>query len=498
MPNQGRREVVLNAIRNALGYIKTGTEIDYCDDLPKDLYSFIDPCISTDGWTYNSEGETPTLDESLFIYGGASINLGKKAGGNTVIYEKTLSVPVDATNLTVGGMYFYYTGIVALHATQGLEIRIGSDDSNYYRKQYGNASLDLDVLVNYGWVFADEDVIGTPDIGNIAYISVRIRTTVPSAVIPLGDAKMDLWFLFNPEGWFPFGGASMPPKVFTDGDVAQGTACVGFGKFGFAEVNCSIMRDFAAIGETFDLTGGEIETWFKVHDKTKLFEEAAPGFPSIYIIVGNAVNKFYMKYIYYADIQDQVNDKTSGWNKIRYNIEDESDLAINSPDISDITLIGLIVTADAIETEIPLGDLRTDFWRAFDVEEEIYNLDVEGVYRYKMNVHQVPVTPSIVMAAMDEDCESKVYPTMYRTLQIGLDGWIHLTDEDLLDKELGKFADDIQVALFNNTQLSDIVQFVAIRKFEFSVRKGTQNYGVLTIMISVGYVVNQKNPALEG
>ena len=174
MPDDTRREQILNALECTLSTIKTGTSMDFCNCFAQPVYELLDRCEVTTGWNYYDEAAAPTVNSVTFVEGLKSLNLGKTGtGGKDARYEKTISPPVDATDL-VGLMNVYVKDTTGLATSKCFTIKFGSDSSNYYEMTVNKGGVDTDVWLRYGREWDDMTQVGLPDITAISFISFII------------------------------------------------------------------------------------------------------------------------------------------------------------------------------------------------------------------------------------------------------------------------------------------------------------------------------------
>lgn len=86
--------------------------------------------------------------------------------------------------------------ITYLTGTNTMEIRIGSDSSNYYYNTYDNGTI------TNGWNIIMEDVsslgtIGSPDISALDYLYIGFNTSASTGTVPADVLRMDYWHLIN-------------------------------------------------------------------------------------------------------------------------------------------------------------------------------------------------------------------------------------------------------------------------------------------------------------
>lgn len=499
MPDDSIREKVLKRLNCVLANIRSGTIIEACNALPDPFFEVLDGCDdqdSVDGWVPSGSADTPTLNTTTFFKAPGAINIIKLSGAPPVaILTKTLDTPFDATT-KLGSLVLRSADVSQLHGTNAAKIKFGTDASNYFLRVFGRSTFQDNIFIDLQVGIDDiagtpATIVGSPDITQIQFIEITIQTPIAGTIISEGDLIMDYWSLLDPTRWIPVNSGEAPEVQTEDPPPVVGVSYIGFGR---RAPNIDLAFGIAHFFPTpLDLTAVQLEAWMFAHDKTVLNPISAVG--SLGIILATTETDFFAKTLFYPDILDRINDITSGWNQILFRPETESDLTVGSPDIENIVAISILGFADA-DTTIPVGDFGIDFIRLVDVAGA-YRTDVKQVYRYKIGTYQTMGTPIIMMAALNEKKVSKVYPLVHNTLTVGIDCEIELADEAVLDKELGKLATDIEIALAAQQTLWGVARYVEPKNWEFSVKEGTST-GILTGEIEIEYVTNQLDPTKQG
>lgn len=499
MPNESIREKVLQALLCTLANIQSGKIIEACTSLPEPFFILMNGCddqADIDLWSESLNAAAPTLNSVGFLQGTGAMNIGKTGvAGKDAVYEITLPSSVDATG-KLGGGFLFVTTANDYDNANAYTIRIGTDDSNYWETSDGQGSFTdgawnpMVVNIDADPAFGIPTVVGAPDKTDINYIYVRIRTSTGPTTIPLGDARLDFFTLGDADAWIPTGGASIPEVDTTEKVV--GLASIAFGKLANAPTPFGLERKLTT---AIDATGGKFSVWFYVQDKTELSNVPPFGY-SLAALFGQNLTNYWVKFMFHDDINDVDNDLSTGWNHLEFDPLTEADFIAGSPDITAIDFVVVGAIGDSIAAPIETGNLRVDLIKVSGVDGTYHN-DIKEVYRYKINFQQTPASPNIMFAALDEDLESKTYPIIDNKLRVSFDAEATLPDEAILDKELGKLAADIQIALATRQELWGYAKYVELKQIAFNVKKGTHT-GILTGIIEVGFTSNQLDPTKQG
>lgn len=165
--------------------------LDNCDSLG----------VGPNDWQDSADASAAALDTTNFQEKGASIKLGKTGtGGATFSYTRTLAATVDGSSATEFAIWLnpvIATDYDKLASTDALELRIGSDSSNYKSIKFDRAELIV------GWqrlkvTISDMTDTSSPDMSALDYLSVILKTTNASDTITSGNILMDYWTLTWP------------------------------------------------------------------------------------------------------------------------------------------------------------------------------------------------------------------------------------------------------------------------------------------------------------
>jgi hypothetical protein len=240
--------------------------------------------------------------------------------------------------------------------------------------------------------------------------------------------------------------------------------------------------------------GKTIKLEFFVHDKSVLngfgvfLQDSANGRE-----VGAAV-------LYYCVEDTSALD--DGSNTLTLSIDDDFTEAHElEPEIplvnrEDICSVGLIigVKEEFWDVGIPIGNIYIDNISVLDARFKIKQFC--EVTRYGAVGPQFSAYPALGVSALEAEDEYRVYPAVVEKLRVAVDVWCALSPEDILDRELGKAAADLQVAISSDQQLGGLASYVFIKRLRFSVSK-TRTEGVLQAELEIGYTMNFDNPAAQ-
>ncbi len=502
MPGDSIREKVLQRIQNLLAAIQSGFIVEPSNALPEPPFLPVDLLndqASVDEWVPSLQALTPELYTGPIVPFNlpGCMSLIKGSGGTQAALTRTFAEGFDAT-FKVGVMVFRFNDVNQIAVNNSVVVRFGTDASNYYEftynrsafnsGQWGSVSVNIDGGASGG---SPPVIIGNPDKTNIAWVQMEVKSVTGGTTFVTGDVLVDFVVLYDVTSWLPTGGAS-PPELIFDNQAVIGTFSVGFGHIVGADTNFGVEKTF---GTGFDGTGGEVEAFIFIKDKSVYQNNPPLGF-SAGILAGNDAQNWYGKFLFHSDLRDQVNDRGSGWNRIIFDPLTESDFIAGTPNITDLKWFTLGGAVQDASTLIPTGNIRIDFIRIIGVDGP-YNHDIKKVYRYSISSQQTSGTPTMTMAALNEEQEVKLYPIIESKLIIGIDTEIELPSEALLDQELGRAQDDIQVALASQQELWGIARYIKVLNLEFHVREGTHT-GILTTNIEVAFTFNQLDPTKQG
>lgn len=154
-------------------------------------YTEVDDCDATTGWSASTDGSIAlNTTDGENVEGTGCLNLVKSGTTTAVVgYSKTTS-SVDFTGKQFWG-WIYITDLTNLATTTCLEIRFGSDNTNYYYKRYDKA----DLIAGTNWFhFSTATATGTtgsPAVAACDYTEVRLTGTSSAATWTGTTMRMD-------------------------------------------------------------------------------------------------------------------------------------------------------------------------------------------------------------------------------------------------------------------------------------------------------------------
>lgn len=501
MHNHSVREKVLERLQNLLGAIQSGLIVEPSNALPEPIVQVMDACddqASVDGWSPSPQTDLPTLNTNTSYDFGNSINLIKTGSGtNAPTWAKLLSTSFDATGKIV--VMALKPTVSKLAVANALTLRAGSSPTDYYEYQVGSSAM-----VDQAWqVFGVNidggiqggppvtQIVGNPDKTAIILLQIELKLANATITLAADEMVMDYWIIYDVAAWLPSGGARVPELIF-DNQAVTGSYSIGTGHIPNSDALFGLVKTFLI---PFDGTGGDIECWIFVKDKTKL-SNSPPNNYSVGILAGSDSANWYGRFLFHNDLRDQVNDRGNGWNRIIFDPLTESDIIAGTPTINNLAWFTIGGIALNTSIDIPIGDFRLDLVRIIG-PTGTYSMDIKKVYRYAIASQQTPGTPSIMMSAIDEDREPEIYPEISARLRVGLDVEIELPAEYILDQELGRAADNIQIAIASQRDLWGIARYMRIVSLSFHAREGIHT-GIVTIIVEIGFTFNQDDPTKQG
>ena len=161
-------------------------------------YALLDDFTSTASWIGVSGGsDTITLSINYtgdnINHGISCMNVAKSGTNNAVITISNASI--TSTNFTEKELNvdIYTDSIDDLTTTNCVEIRFGSDSSNYYYKKWSKTSF-----ANTSWttlsmqtIDTDCDVTGSPEIASCDYFAVIVTLAAVTTTLTAGDIRLD-------------------------------------------------------------------------------------------------------------------------------------------------------------------------------------------------------------------------------------------------------------------------------------------------------------------
>ncbi len=160
------------------------------------MFQQIDAADATTDWSASTDGViTLNTTNGEFNQGTGALNI-TKTGSTTdnVTYSKTLSSSFDFTN-SLFKLEFYVedTSELASAGSTQVEIRIGSDSSNYYSKTFDNIAQGnwISLSLRHNSTDSSASTTGTPDATSSAYVAIKITYSASGTTVTAGDMRLD-------------------------------------------------------------------------------------------------------------------------------------------------------------------------------------------------------------------------------------------------------------------------------------------------------------------
>lgn len=104
-------------------------------------YTDVDDCDSTTGWSASTDGSVAlNTTDGEYIEGTGCLNLVKSGTTATAVTFNKTTTSVDFTSKTLW-TWVYFTALTDLATTNCVEVRFGSDSSNYYYRRWNKSDL---------------------------------------------------------------------------------------------------------------------------------------------------------------------------------------------------------------------------------------------------------------------------------------------------------------------------------------------------------------------
>jgi len=167
------------------------------------MYLLLDACDATTDWSASTDGVIAlNTTNNQVNEGTGALNITKTGGTvDNVTYSKTLSTTFDFTRSEFR-LDFYCEDITELVATgsTAVEIRIGSDSSNYYayvfdRTKIGQAAWST-LTIKFDSDASDASTTGSPDATACDYVAIKITYASSATTVTVGDNRLD-YIRFN-------------------------------------------------------------------------------------------------------------------------------------------------------------------------------------------------------------------------------------------------------------------------------------------------------------
>lgn len=167
------------------------------------MYLSLDACDATTDWSASTDGVialNTTNDE--VNEGTGCLNITKTGtNGDNVTFSKTLSSTFDFTH-SIFKLDFYCEDIDELVATgtTAVEIRIGTDSSNYYAYVFDRSDIGATAWSTLSLRYDSDDTnastTGTPDATACGYVAIKITYAASGTTVTAGEMRLD-YIRFN-------------------------------------------------------------------------------------------------------------------------------------------------------------------------------------------------------------------------------------------------------------------------------------------------------------
>jgi hypothetical protein len=175
--------------RNSQDPLATATALT--DKVPLETTETVDNADSTSGWSATTDGSvTLNTTTGQYVQGTGCLNLVKTgATVDNVTYSKTTS-SLDYTSKDLWS-WFYVDDLDLLAASDAVEVRYGSDSSNYYYARYDKTALEE----GSNWLkhssSTADGTVGTPTITACAYYAIKITYAAASTTVSAPSIRLD-------------------------------------------------------------------------------------------------------------------------------------------------------------------------------------------------------------------------------------------------------------------------------------------------------------------
>lgn len=186
----------------------------------------IDPMNATTGWTAGGSASGLAQDTTSYFEQPASLRFNL-TGSSAGYIEKTLPNSIDLASYEGVGVVFLAIYTPNVTNLTSLEVRIGSDSSNYTTVTETEGFLGAFTINNWLLVALDLSTgtdTGTPDYSAIEYVRATVNHTASITNFRMGGLFISLpvphELLFQSSAIFLASGASAPTQAITgDGDT---------------------------------------------------------------------------------------------------------------------------------------------------------------------------------------------------------------------------------------------------------------------------------------
>ena len=158
-------------------------------------FDSVDNMASTTDWGATTDGSVTLNSTPAEVSNGdTAINLVKSgATVAAVTYSKTFSSQFSFSSQRVFSVDYYIEDNTDLASSDGIEIRFGSDSSNYYSKKYDRNDIASAAYTTLSFQKNDSDVTatGTPSVEAMEYFAIIVTTVASSTTIAAPDQRLD-------------------------------------------------------------------------------------------------------------------------------------------------------------------------------------------------------------------------------------------------------------------------------------------------------------------
>ncbi len=156
----------------------------------------LDNCDATTDWSASTDGAiTLNTTNGEFNEGTGALNITKTgATVDNVTFSKTLSSTFDFTKSNFK-LDFYVedqSELASAGSTQ-VEIRVGSDSSNYYSKTFTNIGQGSwnSLTLKHNSTDSSASTTGTPNATAVDFVAIKITYASSSTTVSAGDMRLD-------------------------------------------------------------------------------------------------------------------------------------------------------------------------------------------------------------------------------------------------------------------------------------------------------------------
>ena len=122
-----------------------------------------------------------------------------------------------------------------------------------------------------------------------------------------------------------------------------------------------------------------------------------------------------------------------------------------------------------------------------------YDMTIHEVKRGTISGIEFDNTPGIVFQAVYETCQTVNYSALVNTMTIMVEAWDEIDGTLYLDKEMGSLHGAIQTAIYNDTQLNGLAQYVKIVRRGNTVNEASI-MGCAWVELEIKYVTAAADP----